>query len=166
MKSLLAITILLLPFFAQAEKVLRKCYSSNGAVKYTTRSCANGEREEIVNNGQSLTQFAQRASNNVGKAGNGLDNSDLTYFLKQNYSHTAWTENVVRSYLEPREAVVVVDTFRIYKLEEVCKATMRWIAEYPHSRFNLSGMRLEFNTGETFAARYVENSTCNFELRQ
>ncbi len=166
MKILLAISILLLPFFAQAEKVQRKCYSSDGTVKFTTRRCGPGEREEIVNSGQSLTQFAQKASNNVSALGSGLDNSDLTYFLTQNYSQTAWSENIVRSYLEPEQAVVVVDTFRIYKLEEICQATMQWIDRYPHSRFDLSSMRLEFNTGETFDARYVKKSQCDFELRQ
>jgi len=166
MKILLAICILVLPFFAKADKVQRKCYSSDGTVKFTTRRCAPGEREEIINSGQSLIQFAQKASNNVSGINTGFDNSDLTYFLKQNYSQTAWSENIIRSYLEPQEAVVVVDTFRIYKLEEICQATMTWIDQYPHSRFDLSSMRLEFNTGETFAARYVKKSQCDFELRQ
>lgn len=166
MKILLAICILVFPFFAQADKVQRKCYSSDGTVKFTTRRCAAGEREEIVNSGQSLIQFAQKASNNVGSLNSGFDNSDLTYFLKQNYSQTAWSENIIRSYLEPNEAVVVVDTFRIYKLEEICQATMNWIDQYPHARFDLSSMRLEFNTGETFDARYVKKSQCDFELRQ
>ena len=75
-------------------------------------------------------------------------------------SPLAWSENIIRSYLEPQEAVVVVDTFRLYKLEEICQATMNWIDQYPHSRFDLSSMRLEFNTGETFAARYVKKSQC------
>ncbi|WP_372770792.1 hypothetical protein [Pseudoalteromonas sp.] len=166
MKILLAICILVFPFFAQADKVQRKCYSSDGTVKFTTRRCAAGEREEIVNSEQSLIQFAQKASNKVGGLSNGFDNTDLTYFLKQNFSQTAWSENIIRSYLEPMEAVVVVDTFRIYKLEEICQATMNWIDQYPHARFDLSSMRLEFNTGETFDARYVKKSQCDFELRQ
>ena len=166
MKSVLAILILLIPVFAQANgKVLRKCYSSDGGVKVTTRRCAAGEREELVNNNQSLAQFAQRARSSVNNLDSGLDNTDLTYYLKQNYSQTAWSENIIRSYLEPNDAVVVVDTFRIYKLEEICQATMGWIEKYPHTRFDLSNMRLEFNTGETFAARYVKKAECDFELR-
>lgn len=110
----------------------------------------------------SLPKKAQTVTSEVKEA---IDNRDLTFYLTQNFQNTDWSENVERSFLEGKQAVVVVDSFRLHKLEAICKATMQWIAEYPHPLFELTSMRIEFNTGETFAARYVTNEPCDFELR-
>jgi hypothetical protein len=165
MKRLFVVIILTLAFSAHAEKTLRKCHSANGSVRHTTIKCDRNEREEIINKNKTLAQFAQNARSTMSTADSGLDNSDLTYFLKKNYSTIAWVENVKSSYLESTQAVVVVDTFSMNKLEAICQATLKWIEDYPHSRFELEDMRFEFNTGEGFDERYVKKSTCNFELR-
>ncbi|ATC96258.1 hypothetical protein PTUN_a4023 [Pseudoalteromonas tunicata] len=148
-----------------AQKQLNKCVSAVGEVRYTTRSCAAGERQMEVDQQQSLLQFAQKAQTVTSEVKEAIDNRDLTFYLTQNFQNTDWSENVERSFLEGKQAVVVVDSFRLHKLEAICKATMQWIAEYPHPLFELTSMRIEFNTGETFAARYVTNEPCDFELR-
>ncbi len=162
---LLLFVIFLIPFFANAQKSLNKCISVTGEERFTTRSCERGERQVVIKKTQSLAQFAQKASESVGVVNRGLDNRDLTFYLQQNFPQADWPENVVRSFLEPKEAVVVVNTFRLRKLEEICSATMNWIDAHPHSRFDLQSMRLEFNTGESFRSRYVKQGRCDFELR-
>lgn len=165
MKQLLTL-LLLLPMLAHAQKTLVKCVSVSGEVRHTTAGCERGEREVKIENDVSLTQFAQRASKSVNKTRSGLDESDLTYYLTQTHSKKDWSDNVIRSFLEGSEAVVVVDTFRMVKLEEICQATMNWIDEYPHPRFTLNSMRIEFSTGDTFESRFVKTQRqCDFELR-
>lgn len=151
---------------AHAQKTLVKCVSAGGEVRHTTAGCMRGEREVQIDNNVSLTQFAQRASQSVKKTRSGLDETDLTYYLTQTNSKKDWSDNVIRSFLEGNEAVVVVDTFRMVKLEEICQATMNWIEEYPHPRFALDAMRIEFSTGDTFESRFVKTPRqCDFELR-
>jgi 4-hydroxy-3-methylbut-2-enyl diphosphate reductase IspH len=165
MKQLLTL-LLLLPMLAHAQKNLVKCVSAGGEVRHTTAGCMRGEREVQIDNNVSLTQFAQRASQSVKKTRSGLDETDLTYYLTQTNSKKDWSDNVIRSFLEGNEAVVVVDTFRMVKLEEICQATMNWIEEYPHPRFALDAMRIEFSTGDTFESRFVKTPRqCDFELR-
>ncbi|OUL57405.1 hypothetical protein [Pseudoalteromonas ulvae] len=164
MKYLIAL-LLLLPTMSFAQKQLNKCVSPTGEIRYTTRSCTAGERQMEVDQQQSLLQFARRAKSVVEEVKDPIDNRDLTFFLTQNFPDSDWPENVERSFLEGNEAVVVMDSFRLHKLEAVCHATMDWINNYPHPLFDLKAMRIEFNTGETFAARYVIVDECDFELR-
>ncbi|PAJ73777.1 hypothetical protein CJF42_14115 [Pseudoalteromonas sp. NBT06-2] len=159
------IVLLLMTGAASAEKQVSKCISSSGKVRYTTRECSSGEREIAINKNQSLMQFAQNAKSHLTEKSAEFNNSDLSYYLKENFANTDWFENVEHSFLEDKEAVVIVNSFRLHKLEEICNATMEWIEKYPHPRFELNSMRLEFNTGESFRARYVIVSECDFELR-
>lgn len=164
MKLLLTLLVLL-PTFVFAQKSLHKCINVTGEERFTTRNCESGERHVVIEKYQSLTQFAQKASQSIGSVQRGLDNTDLTHYLQQNFSQHNWPEHVLRSFLESDQAVVVVDTFSLRNLESICKATMKWIELYPHSRFNLQSMRVEFDTGETFRSRYIELGTCDYELR-
>jgi hypothetical protein len=159
------IVLLLISGFVSAEKKVSKCISSSGEMRYTTRGCSSGEREIAIEKNQSLMQFAQKAKSQRTEKSDEFNNADLSYYLKENFADTDWSENVERSFLEDKEAVVIVDSFRLHKLEEICSATMGWIEKYPHPRFELDSMRLEFNTGETFKSRYVIVNECDFELR-
>ena len=151
---------------AQAnEKQLSKCISPNGKVTYTTKRCPAGHREQEMSQQMSLMQFAQKARNAPDTAPKELDESDLTYFLQTQYKDKDWAENVQRSFLEKHNAVVIVDTFRLHKLEGICEATHQWIKQYPHPIFELSGMRFEFNTGSSFESRYITDGPGDFRLR-
>jgi len=159
------IVLLLFTGVVSAEKTVSKCISSSGEMRYTTRGCSSGEREIAIQKNQSLLQFAQKAKAQRTEKSEEFYNADLSYYLKENFTNTDWSENVERSFLEDNEAVVIVDSFRLHKLEEICSATMGWIEKYPHPRFKLDSMRFEFNTGESFKARYVIVDECDFELR-
>ncbi|SFC81404.1 hypothetical protein [Pseudoalteromonas denitrificans] len=159
------ILLLLFSGLTFAEKNVSKCISSSGEMRYTTRGCSSGEREMSINKNQSLLQFAQKAKAKRPENNAGPNNSDLSFYLKENFANTDWSENVERSFLEKNYAVVIVDSFRLHKLEGICNATMNWIDKYPHTRFELDSMRFEFNTGESFKERYVVVKECDFELR-
>ncbi len=161
----LVILFLLLPEYVFAQKQLSKCVNSAGDVRFTTGGCATSEREILITKDQTLMQFAQKAKSSKATTFQGKDNTDLGYYLQQNYMKANWLENIERTFLEQTQAVVVVDSFSIHKLESICEATNQWMAKYPHPRFALDSMRFEFNTGETFDARYVKVSECDFKLR-
>ena len=153
-------------FAAQGnEKKLSKCISPAGKVTYTTKRCPAGHREEVMREQLSLIQFAEKARKTPDVGPKEADESDLTYYLRSNYGGTNWVENIQRSYLEQYNAVVVVDTFRLHKLEGICRATQKWISEHPHPIFELRDMRFEFTTGSSFGTRYVTQGKCDYRLR-
>lgn len=147
------------------EKRASQCVNSSGKTILTTKGCPSGFREVKQKESASLMQFAQKAREQTKVRSKKADNTDLTHYLTQNFAQTDWQENVRGSFLEKNTAVVVVDTFRIRKLEAICQATHKWIEAYPHSRFDLKEMRFEFNTGAKFDSRYVVEGRCNYRLR-
>ncbi|MEO2269053.1 hypothetical protein V1358_17265 [Pseudoalteromonas sp. YIC-656] len=147
------------------EKKLSKCISPSGKVTLTTQACPAGYREQVVQEQLSLAQFAHKARQAPDVGPKEVDDTDLTFYLRNNFGHTDWAENIQRSYLEQGNAVVVVDTFRLHKLEGICRATHRWIQEHPHPIFNLEDMRFEFTTGSPFDTRYVTEDVCDYRLR-
>ncbi|MFY8275276.1 hypothetical protein AAEU32_14205 [Pseudoalteromonas sp. SSDWG2] len=147
------------------EKKLSKCISPTGKVKYTTESCPRGYREQVMQEQMSLMQFAQKARQAPDVGPKEVDETDLAYYLRSNFGYTDWVENVQRSYLEQGNAVVVVDTFRLHKLEGICRATHQWMKDHPHPIFNLEDMRFEFTTGSSFDTRYITDDVCEYRLR-
>ncbi|WP_105258472.1 hypothetical protein [Pseudoalteromonas sp. T1lg88] len=153
-------------FTAQAnEKKLNKCISPSGKVAYTTEPCPAGHREQVVREQMSLMQFAQKARQAPDVGPKEADETDLAFYLRSNFTHTDWVENIQRSYLEQGNAVVVVNTFRLHKLEGICQATQQWIQEHPHPIFNLQDMRFVFTSGAPFESRYVTQGVCDYRLR-
>ena len=147
------------------EKKLSKCISPAGKVTYTTEACPSGHREQVMQEQLSLAQFAQKAREVPDVGPQEVDETDLAYYLRSNFGNTDWVENIQRSYLEQGNAVVVVDTFRLHKLEGICRATHRWIQDHPHPIFKLEDMRFEFTTGSPFNTRYVTEGVCDYRLR-